>query len=606
MRKNRCKRGRLQTFMQITLMLTIFTGIIAIFGFAGNAEAQFTVTSCADCHGNPPTESATRNVPAGAVVGSHVKHVTDQGIACTFCHGDTTSGGTDYAHRNGDIEFLAVIHSGSGAYSKGTSTPQTNDLDGSGLGTCSNIYCHSNVQSTNGTAAADTYGTPQWGSGALACDACHGQGADETDGMPASGSHDKHAGSQAGEMNYACSACHNNGGNGNANHANDTLNMDIDNTYGASAAYSQGDHAPGSGGYGSCSSINCHGSGSPAWGTDLSANDSCTNCHGEQAASPTEAQKAPGGAGVDTNGDAAATDAQVGAHQVHMNLSYGYTDQLNAAGNCNECHLVPSAVSDADHIDSALPAEVFPGTINPDKADLDGVSPSYAAGSCTVYCHGATLTGGSDTTPAWNNESLLIGTRTAAADCGVCHAAPPAVAPHTGSETIADCNTCHSHVDTDGSFLNASLHINGAVNASGSCNTCHSYKPDSADGKAYMEVNDSAPAFEEGKGAHIVHVNNIESIYIAGGGSALDPDNDSFGDAKTTAICGVCHNMNPSNHDTDGNGTRDINFNGSVAYQFGSSAPSYNGIPGGAGAVNAKTCSNVSCHFVTTPEWQSY
>jgi hypothetical protein len=121
-----------------------------------------------------------------------------------------------------------------------------------------------------------------------------------------------------------------------------------------------------------------------------------------------------------------------------------------------------------------------------------------------------------------------------------------------------------------------------------------------------MEVNNSAPTFEEGKGAHIAHVDHIEALYVAGGGSALDAANDSFGDAKTTAICGVCHNMNAANHDTDGNGTRDINFNGSVAYQFGSSAPSYNGIPGGAGAANAKTCSNVSCHFTTTPEWQSY
>jgi hypothetical protein len=255
-----------------------------------------------------------------------------------------------------------------------------------------------------------------------------------------------------------------------------------------------------------------------------------------------------------------------------------------------------------------LPAEVFPGAPHdPDKADLNSVTPDYTGGVCTVYCHGATLTGGSDTTPTWNDNTLLTGTKTAAEDCGVCHASPPAISPHVGDEGINECITCHTHVDTDGSFLDASLHINGVVNASGNCNSCHSYSPDPADGKAYMEVNNAAPAANEGKGAHVKHVNHIEALYVAGGGSALDAANDSFGDAKTTAICGVCHNMNASNHDTDGNGTRDINFNGSTAYRFaGITGPDYNGVPGDPGLSSPKTCSNVSCHFTTTPEWQSY
>jgi predicted CxxxxCH...CXXCH cytochrome family protein len=229
-----CKKRHLT--VKTCILLAFIMILMAGFGAVADAATTFTVTACTDCHTYPPTESATRDTPTGAVVGSHAKH-NDESIACTTCHVDTTSGETDLAHRDGNIDLNNPLHSGSGAYSKGSSFAQANDLDGSGLGTCSNIYCHSNIQTVNGTAAADTYGTPSWGGSSLACDTCHGQDPDETDGMPASGSHNLHAGSQIGELNYACTVCHNNGGSGNANHANDTLNMDIDNTYGASATH---------------------------------------------------------------------------------------------------------------------------------------------------------------------------------------------------------------------------------------------------------------------------------------------------------------------------------------------------------------------------------
>jgi predicted CxxxxCH...CXXCH cytochrome family protein len=584
------KTLRSRTCMKLTFILAFLVIAIAGMGITDSAEAQFTVTACTDCHGQPPADGSARNTPAGAVIGSHVKHATDQGIACTVCHGDTTSGGTDFAHRDGNIQTASPIHSGTGAYSKGTSFAQSNSPT---MGTCSNIYCHSNVQSTNGTAAADTFASPEWGSGAVACDSCHGQDADETDGMPDSGSHNVHAGSQVGEMNYACTVCHNNGGFGNANHADDTLNMDIDNAYGASAAYSQGDHAPGSGGYGSCSSINCHGSGSETWGTDLSNIVTCTKCHGEQVASPgvpTEAQKAPGGLGVDTNGDSAATDAQVGAHQLHISLSSGYTNQLNSGGSCNECHTVPSAVGDAGHIDTALPAEVFGNS--PEKADLNSVTPSYSAGSCTVYCHGASMPSGSsegsDTSPAWNNTLLLTGTPSLAGDCGVCHGAPPTTLPvHTGSETINDCDTCHTHFNNDGTLADASLHINGTLEVVADCNICHAYPPTPGDGKNYRAV--------EGKGAHATHVTNIAAALSV----TLNASSDAF---LNNAVCGVCHDVSTDNNHM--NASRNILI--STAYQFGASAPAYNGVVGTVGATTAKTCSNVSCHFQTTPQWESY
>ena len=46
-------------------------------------------------------------------------------------------------------------------------------------------------------------------------------------------------------------------------------------------------------------------------------------------------------------------------------------------------------------------------------------------------------------------------------------------------------------------------------------------------------------------------------------------------------------------HETEG-GTRNINFNGVNTYQFGPSAPAWS-TPG---------CSNISCHFKATPDWE--
>jgi predicted CxxxxCH...CXXCH cytochrome family protein len=599
-----CKKRHLT--VKTCILLAFIMILMAGFGAVADAATTFTVTACTDCHTYPPTESATRDTPTGAVVGSHAKH-NDESIACTTCHVDTTSGETDLAHRDGNIDLNNPLHSGSGAYSKGSSFAQANDLDGSGLGTCSNIYCHSNIQTVNGTAAADTYGTPSWGGSSLACDTCHGQDPDETDGMPASGSHNLHAGSQIGELNYACTVCHNNGGSGNANHANDTLNMDIDNTYGASAAYSQGDHAPGSGGYGSCSSVQCHGSATDTWGTDLSSYNTCTKCHGEKAASPSNAQKAPGGSGFDTNGDSAATDAQVGAHQVHMTLPSGIITQLNSGGSCNECHKVPSAVSDAGHNDTALPAEVFPGTINPEKADLNSVTPSYSAGTCTVYCHGADLPGtssdGADTTPAWNDTGYLTGV--AANDCAQCHGYPPSsLGVHSGKGPT-DCINCHdSGVNAAGTgFTDASAHINGTVNLADDCSDCHS----SRGGPTPGTTPDAA---------HAKHVQTAYVGTVSGGDYGDYSGNNWYAYSNTGGVpdkgCGFCH---PQSSATHMNGTINLNLDPNDTGAAGTlkaknnSTQSYTQVQ-----RTSVTCSSVYCHssgydngsgyeYKTSPEW---
>ncbi|MHC4687890.1 MAG: CxxxxCH/CxxCH domain c-type cytochrome, partial [Planctomycetota bacterium] len=192
------------------------------------------------------------------------------------------------------------------------------------------------------------------------------------------------------------------------------------------------------------------------------------------------------------------------------------------------------------------------------KANLgtSGITASYAGGggTCVVYCHGADMPLGSPQTvvPDWNTN-LIVGTSPPAAlanFCDRCHEAPPtSVTAHSGSEVLSDCAGCHPHFNTDGTLNTPADHIDGAIQAFANCDSCHGYPPTPGDAFGYQAV--------EGKGAHVTHVDHIEALYIADGGSALDAANDTFGTGAPGAICGTCHTSDSGNHQT---GDRIINF----------------------------------------------
>ncbi len=208
---------------------------------------------------------------------------------------------------------------------------------------------------------------------------------------------------------------------------------------------------------GSCRSTFCHGTSSPTWGTDLSGTSQCYRCHGD-VANPNNAPP------VDTAGDTLATDAQVGAHQTHLQSLNNYSSDIQ----CSECHTVPTTVGDPGHIDNALPADLTWGTL----AKTNGATPSYTAGTCSnVYCHDESYfknAWGTGTDPAWNDTSYLVGTST---DCTKCHGYPPG----GGHPVDNNCTSCHSHVNaTNDGFSDATLHVNGNVEGGGDCIGCHS------------------------------------------------------------------------------------------------------------------------------------
>lgn len=401
-----------------------------------------------------------------------------------------------------------------------------------------------------------------------------------------------------------CANCHVEPGASEYDHRRGTIQIKANIHSQAGSSYSKGTSFAQSNSpvLGTCSTTNCHGTSSPAWGTDLSGSDTCVKCHGETGvASPSEAQIAPGGSGVDTNGDSAATDAQVGAHQVHLTSALGYSSDVT----CSQCHVKPSAFGDAVHADTALPAELTFGAL----ASTGTASPVYASGQCSsTYCHGNAMprggTDGAAKTPSWINTSYLTGS--AANDCTRCHGYPPsAIAAHSGKGPT-DCITCHNYgVNAAGTgFTDPSNHINGTLDGGGdNCYDCHS----------------SGGGVTPGTTPDAQHAKHVQTPYVgklSTGDYGNYTTNNWYGYANLGGVpnkkCGFCH---PQSSATHRNGTVDLNFDPAD--------------PGAAGTMKAKnnptqsytqvegtsvTCSSVYCHssgyfdgssyqYTTSPEW---
>lgn len=257
---------------------------------------------------------------------------------------------------------------------------------------------------------------------------------------------------------------------------------------------------------GTCAEVSCHVARpgdtaaqrpEPVWSAPLSGQacdrchgappaghvaDRCTDCHpsavdqdGRSAARHLNAQVELGRTGAGTCNDChgsgelgapppaldGSTDPRfsaVGAHLAHLEPSR----RLGNPAACGDCHLVPSQISVPGHIDTPLPAEVFPETISPTSlAFTGGALPVYEPelDRCSnTYCHGGAE-------PRWTPSGVEQLT------CGSCHGVPPSSEPHDPSMRIFDCTTCHAEaIDEFGGFRfqdtpsgRRTAHINGLV-----------------------------------------------------------------------------------------------------------------------------------------------
>ena len=181
----------------------------------------------------------------------------------------------------------------------------------------------------------------------------------------------------------------------------------------------------------------------------------CGDCHGG----------ADGAPGPDLDGLVTRTATTVGAHRPHLEASL----RLAAPVECSECHLVPDAVTDAGHIDSDRPAEVFvagSGAI----ARADNASPIWerARASCrNTYCHGGGTRLSADISESKLGEVRWTSSARQQVYCGSCHGVPPTLFPHVEGMGLTDCVDCHAQtVDGFGNITfdgNDTAHINGVA-----------------------------------------------------------------------------------------------------------------------------------------------
>lgn len=303
---------------------------------------------------------------------------------------------------------------------------------------------------------------------------------------------------------------------------------------------------------------------------------------------------------------------KIGAHQTHLRVFNGFTNYSTVDGRCSYCH--GPLPTNFNHINgSSSPA--FQGL-----AKQGGLNPAFNATSLTcssTYCHNPAASTvlknptntGSNVFPTWTSSTYVSDSSVkTVANCSVCHKVPGSVGfqpsgTHSGMSTdTQDCSGCHGHNGNNSSGKLGQRHMDGILFGAGNCNSCHSY--DTTDVGAWLFGSTNYGGQNQGVGAHAKHINYIKARWSI----TLTASSDKFGLGAAAAVCGVCHTNVDANHSMgDSSQARLINFgDGSTTRKFGASNPVYNGVYNTSSAANPKSCSNIDCHYKTTPVWSSY
>jgi predicted CxxxxCH...CXXCH cytochrome family protein len=392
---------------------------------SGHPAARADPAACAACH--PATVLPDGRIDVAG--GKHIDGNVDLGATgCTSCHGDPAA--SNAAPPRGTQGETATTTRAVGAH-------QTHLNAGAVALPIACTECHvvpTSTSHSNGTvtvtfgALAQTGGAvPTWNGATCASTYCHGANIANGGGTITAPTWTKVDGTQA-----ACGTCH-----------------------GLPPPAAQG-HPTVTGGLTAC--VSCHPATMNADGTlnvaggkhvdgiVEAAGGTCTSCHGDATRATNPAAPPKG-----TKGETLTTARAVGAHQTHLN-----TGTMRGPINCSECHVVPTSTSHSN------------GTVTVTFGPLanTGTASSWSGATCTTYCHGATLTGGTLNTPTW---TAVDGTQ---ASCGTCHRISPQTGQHQRSEHVGRaCGVCHPGYATtatnNGVTVNPAVHVNGTKDVGG-------------------------------------------------------------------------------------------------------------------------------------------
>lgn len=552
-------------------------------------------SSCNSCHDNTPQ------------TGAHTKHLAlpaINGTSCDYCH--TVNG--DPTHVDGNVNLLPAFMAAPVA--KHNSTAYTATC----TATCHNAY---------GTGTAIT---PTWGA-TTGCSTCHAT-------PPATGAHTKHLVATGG----ACAICHT-GASATTVDITTHANGNVDVTQGYPGVVAK--HAAGSG-YLTCSAASCHdaygstGIATPTWG----AAATCNSCHNYDGATPiatgshtkhiaggaicANCHTNPGATGHINNTvqvDAGGYPTNFAKHAAGSNYktcstaschdAYGSagiaTPTWGVADNCDSCHAAtPATGSHTKHLSHTIvvcsSCHTNPGAaghVNQNVSVNVGGYPvtvaKHTAGSgysaCSITCHNGGTGAGAFVAPAITWGASL--------NCASCHGYPPASDGNHGGVT-GDCNSCHSNVKpttilttpSQDAFTNLQLHMNGIVEG-GKCNACHGYPPVQSMAGLGINANYSTAKLENysgGGGAHSVAGHLALTLKASQG--------------LSFSACATCHPSGATHNEGSGTFvTANVQIVVDPQFKFDKNLPiNYNRV---SGSKSTGTCSNVACHFKSSPKWST-
>ncbi|KAF0220042.1 MAG: cytochrome C family [Geobacteraceae bacterium] len=404
---------------------------------------------CSTCHGAPPLGAD------GGAEGSHGKHDQYYGGAngCSRCHPDHLSETNPFIHATsaGRRSLAIGLRKPDGAPA-GSYAGQLNDYlpksQSNQFGNCTNTYCHS-----SGTAVATGTippgSTPDWGSGALACTACHGYPPAYGNGGPKSNPHGRH-----NLYGFSCSRCHyattNDGTTigDTSKHVNQAY--DITAPPGETLTYTFDPVG------GSCTNTYCHSSAQgvtnpadpPVYATvrsdpSYSSGPNCSGCH---------------------KGGFRPWDTQVmstGSHLKHLKFESGqvcnachYFGRTNEA--CPQCHIggyfshpVQSARG-SEHVNGEINVVFSPAwpALGAGGTYTGDATPGTPYGACqNIYCHSQGTRGSAPFETA-NVATVQWGGAPMPADCTGCHNGDAASSGPMGTGSHQKhiqfgCDYCH-------------------------------------------------------------------------------------------------------------------------------------------------------------------
>jgi predicted CxxxxCH...CXXCH cytochrome family protein len=527
-------------------------------------------------------------------------------FTCSSCHASGTGkaahfSGTANANGVAQVFYSYTTATQKGSYTYGTTQGTDNGFSWTNGGTgCNTSYCHSNGQGGNGLVAVAWSTTASTGT----CVQCHDTKLTGATATRLSGKHDAHmnptTNASLGLGNgFNCVDCHAKTVSGT------TVVSDKSRHVNKFVDYS-GVKAGGSTRYNrttkQCSNIYCHSNGNPnaivyanpaAWNAVTTLG--CNGCHGT-----TSTIGAP-----DYANGGAVPSTTANSHAKHI---AGATDTTI----CATCHVKTVSMTVASRFKDYTAANyhlnrtpnVFFNTV---KAGA-GAAWTQATGTCAnTYCHGATLTGGTNKSPVWG--ATLTG-------CGTCHGFPPATASgvHTG-KVATDCITCHPHVNATGTgFTDATKHMNGTIDASG--------------GHAVPFYAHATPPFTSCAGCHNTSAAGPYPAAVAGTAPNCRGCHATADPTVTSTGCTSCHASPPSGT-THPNLVGSHGKHGTLAGAPAACAICHNGAGTGSGAAHGpgnkgtnpavdnvvftaaqagatatwdtttKTCANTYCHGAT-------